>query len=58
VQIFGKMVQSNFGPAQVDLQPDLQPVQPNFGLAQSDLQTGSTEFWPGSTGFVAGPVSG
>jgi hypothetical protein len=48
VQIFGKTVQPNFGPAQSDLQPvqpnfgpaqpDLQPVQPNFGLAQPDLQ--------------------
>jgi hypothetical protein len=33
VQIFGKMVQPNFGPAQ----PNLQLVQPNFGPAQPNL---------------------
>jgi hypothetical protein len=48
VQFFGKTVQPNFGPTQLDLQPvqpnfglaqpDLQPVQPNFGPAQPDLQ--------------------
>jgi hypothetical protein len=47
VQIFGKTVEPNFGPVQLDLQPvqpnfgpaqpDLQPVQPNFGLAQPNF---------------------
>jgi hypothetical protein len=54
VQIFGKPVQPNFGPAQ----PNLKPVQPNFWPGSTGFATGSTEFWPGSTEFAAGPVSG
>jgi hypothetical protein len=60
VQIFGKMVQPNFG----SVQPDLQPVQPNFGPAQPNLSPiqspaeSSSERKPlvesGSTGFRTG----
>jgi hypothetical protein len=65
VQIFGKTVQSNFGPAQPNLQPDLQPVQLNFGPVQPNLspvqspaESASEPKTPlvesGSTGFRTG----